>query len=85
MTPKLAKQFPTPESLTKAPLIIDHGIDFLDPPAGWTEWFAAMNVNGGQIHGVQFSQGDHAVDAALAGAGVVLGRRAFVVNEIAEG
>ena len=83
MTPKLAKQFPTPESLTKAPLIIDHGIDFLDPPAGWTEWFAAMNVNGGQIHNVQFSQGDHAVDAALAGAGVVLGRRAFVVNEIA--
>jgi LysR family glycine cleavage system transcriptional activator len=44
-----------------------------------------MNVNGGQIHSVQFSQGDHAVDAALAGAGVVFGRRAFVVNEIAEG
>jgi len=66
MTPKLAKHFPTPESLTKAPLSIDHSVDFLDPPAGWTEWFAAMNVNGGEIHGVQFSQGDHAVDAALA-------------------
>ena len=85
MTPELAMQFPTPQSLAKAPLIIDHSVDFLDPPAGWSEWFAAMNVNIGEIHGVQFSQGDHAVDAALAGAGIVLGRRAFVVKEISEG
>ena len=85
MTPELAMQFPTPESLAKAPLIIDHSVDFLDPPAGWSEWFAAMKVNIGEIHGVQFSQGDHAVDAALAGAGIVLGRRAFVVKEISEG
>jgi LysR family glycine cleavage system transcriptional activator len=85
MAPELVKQFPTPESLTKAPLIIDHSVDFLDPPAGWAEWFAAMDVDGGEIHGVQFSQGDHAVDAALSGAGVVLGRRAFVVKEIYEG
>jgi LysR family glycine cleavage system transcriptional activator len=85
MTPKLAKLYPTPESLVKAPLIIDHSVDFLSPAAGWAEWFKAMNVNAGEIHGLQFSQGDHAVDAALAGVGVALGRRAFVVKDVAEG
>ena len=85
MIPELVMQFSTPDSLAKAPLIIDHSVDFIDPPAGWSEWFAAMNVNIGEIHGVQFSQGDHAVDAALAGVGIVRGRRAFVVKEISEG
>ncbi len=85
MTPALAEQYPTIESLAKAPLIIDHSVDFLNPSAGWPEWFRAQNVEVGEIHGLHFSQGDHAVDAALAGAGVVLGRRAFVVKDIDEG
>lgn len=85
MTPQLAKKYPTPESLLKAPLIIDHSIDFLNPQVGWKEWFQAMGLNAGEIHGIQFSQGDHAVDAALSGVGVVMGRRAFVVKDIAEG
>ena len=85
MTPELAERYPTLESLTKAPLIIDHSIDFLNPAAGWAEWFRAVNIDMDEIHGIQFSQGDHAVDAALSGVGVVLGRRAFVVKHIAEG
>lgn len=85
MTVELAAKYPTPESLKNAPLIIDHSVDFLNPAAGWTEWFRAMNVDVGEIHGIQFSQGDHAVDAALAGVGVALGRRAFVVKDVAEG
>ncbi|GFE52199.1 LysR family transcriptional regulator [Roseobacter cerasinus] len=85
MTPALAAQFPTPQSLTEAPLIFDDSIDFLNPPCGWAEWFAAMGVDFDPKHGAHFSQADHAVDAALAGAGVVLGRRALVVKDIDEG
>ena len=85
MTPELARRYPTPESLLTAPLIIDHSVDFLNPPVGWKEWFHALGIKANDIHGLQFSQGDHAVDAALSGAGVVLGRRAFVVKDIAEG
>jgi LysR family glycine cleavage system transcriptional activator len=85
MTPELAARYPTPESLAKAPLIIDHSIDFLEPACDWAAWFKVMGVEYGEGHGPQFSQADHAVDAALAGVGVVLGRRALVVKDVAEG
>lgn len=85
MTPDLAERYPTPESLVDAPLIVDHSIDFLNPKCDWPAWFNAMGVSFNDLHGPQFSQADHAVDAALAGVGVVLGRRALVVKDIADG
>ncbi|WP_300036525.1 transcriptional regulator GcvA [uncultured Roseobacter sp.] len=85
MTPALAARFPTPESLTSAPLVFDDSINFLNPPCDWTAWFRAMGIDFAPHHGPRFSQADHAVDAALAGVGVVLGRRALVVKDIDEG
>lgn len=85
MTPELAAQYPTPESLRDAPLMFDNSIDFLDPPCDWPTWFRAVGMNFTPTHGPHFSQADHAVDAAVAGTGIVLGRRAMVVKEIAEG
>lgn len=85
MTPELARQFPTPESLTDAPLIFDDSIRFLEPKCDWDAWFQAVGVQFTATQGPRFSQADHAIDAALAGVGVVLGRRALVVKDIAEG
>ena len=86
MTPTLADKYPTAESLTEAPLIFDDSISFLrDPPCDWSAWFRAMDIDFAPVHGPRFSQADHAVDAALAGVGVVLGRRALVVKDIDEG
>ncbi|SFL47202.1 transcriptional regulator GcvA [Shimia aestuarii] len=85
MTPELAAQYPTPESLRHAPLMFDDSIDFLDPPCDWPTWFRAVGMDFTPTHGPHFSQADHAVDAALAGAGIVLGRRAMVVKDIHEG
>ena len=85
MTPELAQRFSTAESLMSAPLFFDDSIDFLDPPAGWREWVAAMGIDHAPTSGAHFSQADHAVDAALAGVGVVLGRRALVVKDLSEG
>lgn len=85
MTPELAKKYPTPQSLTEAPLIFDDSINFLSPPCDWAAWFHAVNIDFSPSHGPRFSQADHAVDAALAGVGVVLGRRALVVKDIADG
>ena len=76
MTPEMARDFPSPESLRDAPLIHDDSIAFLSPPCDWPAWFRAMGVDFTPEHGARFSQADHAVDAALAGAGVALGRRA---------
>lgn len=85
MTPALAARFPNPQSLTKAPLIFDDSINFLEPRSDWETWFRAMGIDFAPTHGPRFSQADHAVDAALAGVGIVLGRRALVVRELDEG
>jgi len=85
MTPELAAQHPTPESLMQASLIWDDSVDFLDPPCDWAAWFRAMGIDHAPSHGPRFSQADHAVDAALAGVGVALGRRALVVKDLADG
>jgi LysR family glycine cleavage system transcriptional activator len=86
MTPALAAEFDTPEKLAaNAPLIFDESIDFLRPRAGWDEWFTAMGVPYTPRQGAHFSQADHAIDAALSGVGVVMGRRALVVKDVADG
>lgn len=84
MLPEMAERFPTPESLADAVLITDESIDFLDPPLDWPAWARAMDIPLPKVTGPRFSQGDHAVDAALAGIGVALGRRALVIKDLAE-
>ena len=85
MTPALAEQYPTVESLMDAPLIFDDSISFIKPPSDWETWFRAMGIAFAPTHGPRFSQADHALDAALAGVGVVLGRRALVVKDLDDG
>lgn len=85
MTPDMAARYPTPEALRVAPLIFDGSIDFLRPPCNWPTWFRAVGIPFTPDHGAHFSQADHALDAAIAGAGVVLGRRALVVKDLQEG
>ena len=85
MTPDMAARFPTPDSLRDAPLIFDQSIDFLRPRCDWPTWFRAVGIRFAPDHGAHFSQADHAIDAALAGVGVVLGRRALVVKDLQEG
>lgn len=85
MTPALATRYTTPEALMEAPLIFDDSISFLDPKVDWGTWFRAMGIDFAPTHGPRFSQADHAIDAALAGVGVVLGRRALVVKDLDDG
>lgn len=85
MTPEMAERFPTPESLKGAPLMHDESIDFLDPPCDWPVWFRAVGLDHVPAISARFSQADHAVDAALAGVGVALGRRALVIKDLHEG
>ena len=85
MTPDLVEQFPTPGDQINAPLIFDDSINFLKPSCDWEAWFYAAGIDFKPEHGPRFSQADHALDAALSGVGVVLGRRALVVKDIADG
>jgi LysR family glycine cleavage system transcriptional activator len=85
MTPALAAQYPTVESLRHAPIIFDDSINFLSAKVGWSAWFEAVGAPASPTLGPRFSQADHAIDAALAGVGIVLGRRALVVKDLDEG
>ncbi|MCR9124549.1 MAG: transcriptional regulator GcvA [Rhodobacteraceae bacterium] len=85
MTPNLAKQVKEPADLLRMPLIFDDSINFLEPPCDWAAWFRAVGMNHAPQHGPRFSQADHAIDAALAGVGVVLGRRALIIKDLHEG
>ena len=68
-----------------AVLIVDSSTDFIKTPLNWAVWFTTVGHKPPTHLGPRFSQADHAVDAALAGVGVVLGRRALVIKDIAEG
>ncbi|MEC3859891.1 transcriptional regulator GcvA [Mesobacterium sp. TK19101] len=85
MVPRLTEVYGDPATLPRAPLIYDDSVDFLDPPADWAAWFRAAGVPGTPPGGTHFSQADHAIDAALAGAGVLLGRKSLLAKALAEG
>lgn len=85
MTPEMAERFTTPESLREATLIYDESIKFLDPPCDWSAWFRAVGIDFSPTHGVHFSNAGHAIDAAVAGIGVVLGRRPKIIKDLMDG
>lgn len=85
MTPELAEKYPTAKSLRKAPLIFDDSLATLDTAPEWADWFRAMGMEFAPEHGARFSNADHAIDAAVAGVGVALGRRAIILKDLLEG
>lgn len=86
MTPEMAEEFDTPEKLINAPLIFDDSINFLNPRCDWPAWFKAIGLTypSGK-RGAHFSNADHAIDAAVAGVGVALGRRPIIMKDVMEG
>jgi LysR family glycine cleavage system transcriptional activator len=74
MTPEMAKMIDSPEKLAQATLIHDDSVSFFKAPTDWAAWSKAAELDLDTSHGPRFSQADHAIDAAIAGAGVVLGR-----------
>ncbi|MCF2871224.1 transcriptional regulator GcvA [Octadecabacter sp. G9-8] len=85
MTPDLAEQFGSLEKLSQSPLIHDESIAFFKQPTDWPAWCRAANVEFDTSSGLRFSQADHALDAAISGAGVVLGRVSLATRALEQG
>ncbi len=85
MAPELVKDFPTPADLSRAPLLHQDDITFLKPAIDWPAWFRAADLPPRFSAGARFSQADHAIDAATAGGGVVLGRISLAERDLREG
>lgn len=83
--PRLAEGLKTPADLLKLHLLEDGNLDFVDPPCNWATWFTAMGVPNPPEVKPQFSQADHAIDAAETGGGVVLGRASLTAKALQEG
>lgn len=84
-SPDLAAQIKSPADLAKFPLLHQEDTIFLRPKRDWAAYFDLINEAPPKEAGTKFSQADHAVDAALAGAGVVLGRISLTESHLREG
>ena len=85
MTPAMAAECDRPEKLAGATLIHDDSISSFKVPMGWEAWGKAAGVTLDHTHGPRFSQADHALDAAIGGAGVVLGRVSLATRALEAG
>ena len=85
MSPELAETIKTPEDLTRATLLHQDDVAFLKPSIQWPAWFAAAGIGAPPPGGLRFSQADHALDSALTGTGVVLGRVSLAARDLVEG
>jgi LysR family glycine cleavage system transcriptional activator len=85
MSPELARKVSSLSDLQKLPLLHQDDTRFLNPPINWPSYFAAAGEPYIEEHGPRFSQGDHAVDTALAGGGVVLGRLSLTEAYLRDG
>jgi LysR family glycine cleavage system transcriptional activator len=75
-SPKLIEArgpFATPAALSGVPLIHDESLANRAEVPNWGDWFKAAGVGDADTsHGLRFSNSDHAIDATLGGAGVLL-------------
>ena len=85
MSPELALRYPTPESLRQAPLLHLHDLDFIQPTPDWPGWFRAAGLGAPPPGGTLFSHHDHGIDAAVGGAGVIMGRWSISHDHLASG
>ena len=85
MTPEMAERIKTPADLDGAVLIHDDSLDFFETPGDWAGWCKAAGVTVDTSHGPRFSHADHALDAAMAGTGVVLGRVSLATRALESG
>jgi len=85
MTPALAEHVRDPADLINQTLIHDDSIAFVKQPCDWDGWALESGTALDTSHGPRFSQADHALDAAMSGAGVVLGRVSLATRALEAG
>ena len=85
MTPALAEGIASPEDLAALTLVHDDQSTFLKPPADWAAWFNVVGMDPPEMHGPRFNHAEHAVGAALAGVGPIMGRISLTEAALRDG
>jgi LysR family glycine cleavage system transcriptional activator len=77
---------PSPDMLKRAPLIHDDSLAGRANMPTWADWFAAAGVTDADVsHGLRFNSADHALDATVEGAGVLLALDALAHDDLRTG
>jgi len=89
-SPKLIERLDLrkPADMLRAPLLHLTECETFGPSPDWPTWFARVGLNASDAgHGIQFHprNADHAIEAAVNGMGVVLGRRFLSRTDMVEG
>ncbi len=75
-----------PADLRRVTLIHDDSLIGRAELPGWGDWFAAAGVGGIDVsRGLRFNSADHAIEATVEGAGVLLGHTALTADDIRTG
>lgn len=85
MTPAMAAQIKSPAELAHITLIHDDSMASFPRFGDWEMWAKTAGAAIDPTHGARFSQADHALDAAMSGAGVVLGRVSLAARAMEAG
>lgn len=83
--PDIAARLSKPEDLLNENLIRDESLSFMKKEPNWQAWFKEAGVESGHISATTFNQADHAIDMALQGAGVALGRHSIAYSALESG
>jgi LysR family glycine cleavage system transcriptional activator len=88
VAPKLARELglASPADLVAAPLIHDDMLGRLAGMPDWSEWLERAGVMRLDLgRGLRFNSPDHALEAAVEGAGVLLGQRELAHDDLRSG
>lgn len=76
----------TPDDLTRVTLLHDESLSRFAGAPDWASWLKAAKIEEPNPNrGLRFSHTDHALQAAIDGMGVVLGRRVLAADDLAAG
>jgi len=74
-----------PADLVRFPLIHYDVPTAMRAPPGWADWFAEAGISGDAVRGLRVNMADHALDAAVAGAGVSLSLKLIASDDVHAG
>ncbi len=78
--------FTSPEMLKRVPLIHDDSFSSRTAMPNWADWFAAAGVRDADVsRGLRFNSADHALDATVEGAGVLLAHDVLAYDDLRTG
>jgi LysR family glycine cleavage system transcriptional activator len=78
--------FTSPDMLRGVPLIHDDSFSSRAVMPNWADWFAAVGVKDADVsRGLRFNSADHALDATVEGAGVLLAHDVLAYDDLRTG